>query len=107
MRQFSYFGTILDALQVSPAVAQVIIDELQSENARDCLWRVMAPGTPHVLGELRRLGYTLAVVSNADGRVQASLAASGIANQFAAIVDSHVVGVEKPAARIFEIALQI
>jgi FMN phosphatase YigB (HAD superfamily) len=104
-RQFSYFGTILDALRVPPAAARVIVSELQSENARSCLWRVMDPGTAHILGELRRLGYTLGVVSNADGRVHASLAASGIADQFAVIVDSHVVGVEKPAARIFEIAL--
>jgi HAD superfamily hydrolase (TIGR01549 family) len=66
----------------------------------------MDPETPRLIADLRRRGYTLAVVSNADGRVAASLAASGIAGEFATIVDSHVVGVEKPAARIFEIALQ-
>ena len=106
VRQLSYFGTILEALQVPPEAVEAILDELYAENARASLWRVMDPETPRLIADLRRRGYTLAVVSNADGRVAASLAASGIAGEFATIVDSHVVGVEKPAAEIFEIALQ-
>ncbi len=104
--QLSYFGTILEALQVSPAAVEPILTDLYAENMRASLWRVMDPETPRVIADLRRRGYTLAVVSNADGRVAASLAASGIAAEFVTIVDSHVVGVEKPAAGIFEIALQ-
>jgi putative hydrolase of the HAD superfamily len=105
-RQLSYFEAILDALQVQPTAADVILRELHAENARQSLWRVMDADTAPLIRELRQRGYTLAVVSNADGRVEASLAACGIADQFAAIVDSHVVGVEKPDARIFEIALE-
>ena len=58
------------------------------------------------MAELRRRGFTLGVVSNADGRVPAALAASGLADQFAIVVDSHLVGVEKPEAEIFHIALR-
>ncbi len=105
-RQLSYFGTILEALQVPPTAVEPILTDLYAENMRASLWRVMDPETPRLIADLRRRGYTLAVVSNADGRVAASLAASGIAGEVVTIVDSHVVGVEKPAARIFEIALQ-
>ena len=105
-RQLSYFATILDALQVPAAAAEAILGDLHAENTRASLWRVMDPETPQLIRELRERGYTLAVVSNADGRVAASLAASGIAGEFVTIVDSHVVGVEKPAARIFEIAME-
>jgi putative hydrolase of the HAD superfamily len=105
-RQVSYFATILDALQVRPPAAEAILRDLHAENARQSLWRVMDADTAPLIRELRQRGYTLAVVSNADGRIESSLAACGIAAQFAAIIDSHVVGVEKPDARIFEIALE-
>jgi HAD superfamily hydrolase (TIGR01549 family) len=107
-RRIEYFELILGALQVPPAAIEAITTELRAEDARSqfSLWRVMDRDTPGVIRELRRRGFTLAVVSNADGRVPAALAARGIADQFAAIVDSHLVGVEKPAARIFEIALE-
>lgn len=65
-----------------------------------------ASGYPQVLEELKRLGFKLAVVSNADGRVERALHASGIGRFFATIIDSHVVGVEKPDARIFHLALE-
>jgi putative hydrolase of the HAD superfamily len=105
-RQVRYFETILDGLAVAPALTARITDDLHAENAQRSLWRVMDPETPRALGTLRQRGFTLGVVSNADGRVAAALAASGIAEHFVTIVDSHVVGVEKPQPRIFEIALE-
>jgi len=105
-RRLSYFGTILEALAVSPEAIEAIIAELQAEDVRASLWRVMHPHTPGVLDTLRRRGFTLGVVSNADGRVPAALQARGIADHFTIVVDSHLVGVEKPDARIFEIALE-
>jgi HAD superfamily hydrolase (TIGR01549 family) len=104
-RRLSYFEIILDALSVAADATAAIIAELHAEDVRESLWRVMEPDTPRVIGELRRRGFALAVVSNADGRVSAALAARGTAAHFTTIVDSHVVGIEKPDARIFEIAL--
>ncbi len=104
-RRFSYFEVILTALSVEAGAVQPIIAELHADDVRQSLWRIMHPETPHVLAELRARGFTLAVVSNADGRVTAALQARGVADHFATIVDSHVVGVEKPDARIFHIAL--
>lgn len=105
-RRLSYFETLLEALEVPRGVFASITEALYAEDQRRSLWRVMHPDTPDVLAALRRRGFTLAVVSNADGRVPAALAAGGIAEHFAAIVDSHLVGVEKPDARIFQIALE-
>jgi len=104
-RQRPYFEAIMDALGIADAVRPAIRADLEAENARDNLWRVMHDDTPAVLDELRRRGYVLGVVSNADGRIAAALAECGLAPHFTTIIDSHVVGVEKPDARIFQLAL--
>jgi putative hydrolase of the HAD superfamily len=67
---------------------------------------VLQPGTDTVLAELGARGFTLGVVSNADGRVAGALKARGLARHFATIIDSRVVGVEKPDPRIFVLALE-
>jgi putative hydrolase of the HAD superfamily len=52
-------------------------------------------------------GLTLAVVSNSDGSVEASLESCGLRDHFHAVMDSHIVGHEKPDPRIFEEALAL
>jgi putative hydrolase of the HAD superfamily len=104
-RQRPYFEAIMDALGIGDEVRPAIRADLEAENTRDTLWRVMHADTPAVLDELRRRGYILGVVSNADGRIAADLAQCGLAPRFTAVIDSHVVGVEKPDARIFQLAL--
>ena len=102
----SYFGTVLQTLGVPDAVTQPILDALQAHNRAECLWRVVEPDTADVLAALRARGLTLAVISNADGRIEADLERYGLRPHFATIVDSHVVGVEKPHPAIFNIALE-
>src|SRR5262249_51318149 len=46
------------------------------------------------------------VVSNAEGRVERDLDGAGFAGLFDTVVDSHLVGVEKPDPRIFHIAIE-
>jgi putative hydrolase of the HAD superfamily len=104
-RQVPYFETIMDAIGAAPHAVDAIGTELRSANARASLWRVMHADTPQVLAALRARGYTLGVVSNADGRVAGDLTTRNIAEHFTAVIDSHVVGVEKPDRRIFELAL--
>jgi putative hydrolase of the HAD superfamily len=104
-RQRPYFDTILDVLGIPAAARPAIEAALRAENTRDSLWRVMQADTPDVLATLCARGYRLGVVSNADGRVAAALDACGLATHFRAVVDSHVVGVEKPDPRIFQLAL--
>ncbi|MGD9765681.1 MAG: HAD family hydrolase [Candidatus Binatia bacterium] len=106
MRQVPYVEIILRALGVPDAAHAALTELITAENRRAALWRVMHDDTPEVLAALRARGLTLAAVSNADGRVAAALAASGIAGHFAAIIDSHEVGFEKPDPRIFHLALE-
>lgn len=105
-RSVSYYDVIMSEIGVPDEKRKVLLAELRQANARDSLWRVLHPETPNVLSELRRRGFRLGVVSNADGRVPAALAASGIAPHFDSIIDSHLVGVEKPDPRIFRMALE-
>jgi FMN phosphatase YigB (HAD superfamily) len=45
-------------------------------------------------------------VSNSDGRVEEALQAAGLRSFFDVVVDSALIGVEKPDPRIFQAALQ-
>jgi HAD superfamily hydrolase (TIGR01549 family) len=69
------------------------------------LWRVVRPGTHDALERLKSAGFKLAIVSNADGRVEDDARRFALAPFFDVIIDSQVVGVEKPDPRIFRIAL--
>ena len=100
-----YFEIVLRHLQVPPAEIPPLLETLKTHNQADSLWRVVEPDTPAVLAELGERGFALGVVSNADGRIEGDLARRGLGAFFATVVDSHVVGVEKPARAIFELAL--
>jgi FMN phosphatase YigB (HAD superfamily) len=69
------------------------------------LWRSVMPDVPEALDRLRRRGLTLGVVSNSDGTVEQSLETAGLLPYLSVVIDSAIVGVEKPDARIFELAL--
>ena len=68
-------------------------------------WDQILPGTRDALDRLRRQ-YSIAVISNADGRIDAVLRRCGICNCFASITDSGNVGHEKPHPAIFAAALR-
>ena len=51
-------------------------------------------------------GYRLAVISNSDGRAAEGLAAAGLLAHFEHVIDSELVGCEKPDPRIFLTALE-
>jgi putative hydrolase of the HAD superfamily len=67
-------------------------------------WRVYPDVFP-ALESLKRAGARLGVVSNWDCRLPAILRMLGLADHFDTVVVSHLVGVEKPSAAIFERAL--
>jgi|SRR5579871_561476 len=68
-------------------------------------WDQILPGTRDALDRIRK-NYAIAVISNADGRIDAVLRRSGICDCFASITDSGIVGHEKPHPAIFEAALR-
>jgi putative hydrolase of the HAD superfamily len=101
-----YFHIILNEVGLPSDTRGAIIDALWEAHQRVGLWTVPIDGAPQTVAELKRRGYRLGVVSNAEGRVEQDLEAAGYRGLLETVVDSHVVGVEKPDPEIFGIALR-
>jgi len=101
-----YFHVILGRVGVPAEEQSGIVDSLWEAHQRFGLWTVAIPGAPEIVAGLKERGYRLAVVSNAEGRVEQDLESAGYRGLFETVVDSHVVGVEKPDPEIFHIALR-
>jgi HAD superfamily hydrolase (TIGR01509 family) len=80
-------------------------DQLVENTRHSANWDEILPGTREALERIRR-DYAIAVISNADGKIDAVLHRCGIADCFASITDSGIVGQEKPHPAIFEAALR-
>jgi putative hydrolase of the HAD superfamily len=70
------------------------------------LWSWRMPTVETGLVALRDLGLRLVVVSNSDGTVDETLRRLDLAAHFDVVVDSHIVGFEKPDPRIFDHAVE-
>lgn len=101
-----YFHIILGGAHVPGPEQGALIDSLWEAHQRFGLWTVAIDGGPQAVERIKAQGYKLGVVSNAEGNVARDLDTAGYRGMFAAVIDSHVVGVEKPDPRIFEIALE-
>lgn len=96
-----YFAAIFRGAGVAPEAMPEAGRVLREVHAMDHLWTSVVPGTEEVLGELARAGYRLGVISNADGRVEAVLEQVGLRPHFEFVMDSELVGMEKPDPAIF------
>ena len=65
------------------------------------LWTYMEPSTAPALDRLAEMGFRMAVISNADGRVEGLIEGAGIRDRFEFVMDSELEGVEKPDPEIF------
>ncbi len=103
------YAHALGAADQVEAVAETLLNEFTTGG----VWTRIIPGSADALRAIKTTGVKLAIVSNADGSVEAQLAADGICQmgpgpgtEMDAILDSMVVGVAKPDPKIFEIALE-
>jgi putative hydrolase of the HAD superfamily len=101
-----YFRILLTRVGAPPGETESIIDTLAEAHARVGLWTVAIEGAVATVRALKEAGHRLGVVSNAEGRVERDLDGAGYAGLFEAVIDSHVVGVEKPDPKIFRIAME-
>jgi putative hydrolase of the HAD superfamily len=101
----AFFDGMLRSAGVAAEALEGAFADLVAWHREHHLWKRIMPGMPETLRALSERGYRLAVVSNSDGRAEALLTQLGIAHEFEFVVDSHVVGVEKPDPRIFAIAV--
>lgn len=99
--------TLLRGASVAERDIGPLVDWLWDEQPRANLWRSQVPGMVALVRELAARGVAVAVLSNSEGKLAELLAEIGIADAFAAVIDSGRVGIEKPDRRIFDHALEV
>jgi HAD superfamily hydrolase (TIGR01509 family) len=99
-------GTISEESRISQIAAE-LIPVLYPEGDAMRLWSYVLPGVREALEQFKEMGLQLVVVSNADGSVERQLKRDDIRSYFDAVIDSHIVGFEKPDPRIFQHALDV
>jgi putative hydrolase of the HAD superfamily len=105
-RGWLYFDLILERLGIptSDATAAAVL-ELYQYHQQFNLWEYVPETVEPQLRDFRRLGLRLVTVSNANGRLSELFDRLGLSKYFDCLIDSFLEGVEKPDARLFEIAL--
>jgi putative hydrolase of the HAD superfamily len=103
-RWVAYGATLLSKLDCPGEHASAVRELVMKRHTEGRLWTHTEEGTLDALQRVRDAGYTLGVVSNADGRVASFLSYAGLVDLLDFVVDSGAVGVEKPDPRIFELA---
>jgi HAD superfamily hydrolase (TIGR01549 family) len=83
-----------------------LVQELVQNTQNSANWDQILPGTRAALDRIASR-YRIAVISNADGKIENVLSRCGIRDCFESITDSGIVGFEKPRAEIFEAALVV
>ncbi len=101
------FRRMYGALGLDEVTCDSVVEHLDGAHLERHLWCGVDSEVPRVLDELKRQGLLLAVISNTeDGRLIDSLDAAGITDRFDLLIDSHLVGLRKPDAAIFQLALE-
>jgi putative hydrolase of the HAD superfamily len=96
---------LLDA-GVEPPELAAVGAVVRAEHRRASLYSHVPPGTRETLARLREAGFLVAAVSNSDGTAATLLERAGLGDALEFVIDSGLVGVEKPDPRIFRIALE-
>jgi putative hydrolase of the HAD superfamily len=101
---FRFHSSLLTELGENGGGRDTVLRELVQNAQNSANWDQILPGTREALD---RIGakFRIAVISNADGRIDRVLSRCGVADCFENITDSGIVGVEKPHREIFEAAL--
>lgn len=110
----TYLTAMFERLDVTAALPSSGLRDLVTElrpvlrpdGRASVLWRAVMPQVPEALARMRDRGLTLVVVSNSDGTAERSLEAAGLRPYLDFVIDSAIVGYEKPDPRIFEHGLR-
>jgi HAD superfamily hydrolase (TIGR01509 family) len=91
-------------LQQVNSFDEAVRDKLVKNTQNSANWDQILPGTREALDRIRQK-YSIAVISNSDGHIDAVLGRCGIRDRFATITDSGTIGLEKPHPAVFAAAL--
>jgi HAD superfamily hydrolase (TIGR01509 family) len=99
-------GTMLQRAGLPLLRVPGLLDALWPAHRARNFWSVVPAGLPESLARARARGVRVAVISNSEGFLEEILEESGILGSFDLVIDSGVVGVEKPDPAIFRFALE-
>jgi putative hydrolase of the HAD superfamily len=98
-------GTILVRAGLPLAELPRLLGALWPEHVRLNLWSLVPDGLPAALEGVRASGVRVAIVSNSEGMLEGLFRELGLLAALDLVVDSGIVGIEKPDPRIFRLAL--
>jgi len=100
-----FHSSLLEDLGEDASSRDALLPELVRNTQNSANWDQILPGTCEAL---KRIGqnFRMAVISNADGKIEQVLSRCGIVGCFESITDSGIIGIEKPRREIFEAALE-
>jgi HAD superfamily hydrolase (TIGR01549 family) len=101
-----YLRALMEQVEVPEAKRKDVTDQLGARFREVSFWSLVFPETSGFLDSLRARGYYLGVISNSVGRIEEQLGNVGLARRFNTILDSALVGIEKPHPGIFRLALE-
>ena len=97
-------GTMLFCAGAEARALGGLLDALWEEHCELNLWRTVPAGFAGAAEAFRKTGGKVVVVSNSEGMLAGLFTRLGISHAFDLVVDSGLVGVEKPDPRIFDMA---
>lgn len=98
-------GTIALASGIAAERLPAVLDHAWPLHEQRNLWSKVPDGLGPALDAIRARGVKVAIISNSEGMLEGLFRDLGIRDHFDLIVDSGIVGVEKPDPRIFRFAL--
>jgi len=101
----AYFGGMLAAAGVPAEIAHRAVASFLARHRDPGLWSRPLEGARAAMDSTLAMGLRIACVSNSDGRAEEHLTHAGVRAGLEFVVDSQIVGIEKPDSRIFRIAL--
>jgi HAD superfamily hydrolase (TIGR01509 family) len=101
-----YLTALMENLETPAETRSAVLERVIAGFRNIHTWSKVLPDTVPVLEKLKAAGYYLAVISNSDGSVESELRRAGLGEYLEFVIDSSVVGVEKPHPEIFQIALE-
>jgi putative hydrolase of the HAD superfamily len=102
-----YLAYLLEGLGITDAgEVEAAADFRRSYNAPAGLFNVADPEALGAIRKVKAAGLVAGVVSNSNGSARALLDGAGLGDALDFIIDSAVVGVEKPDPKIFHLGLE-
>jgi HAD superfamily hydrolase (TIGR01509 family) len=97
--------TMIERAGISRSDSARCVRSLWAEHDAFNLWRRVPEGLREALHALRAAGVAVCVVSNSEGKLASLFDRLSLTAAFDHVIDSALVGVEKPDPRIFSLAL--